>query len=78
MSEEAIEIQYNDKPKQLAETIIKMLRKQQKEYSEGLVTVSGLELANEMVQQGAMTASLLIHSRSAIINYDTPFEIITT
>jgi hypothetical protein len=76
MNEETIEINYNDKPKQLAEQIIKMLRNQQKEYSEGQTTVSGLAVAQDMVQQGAMTVSLLIHLRQAVINYDTPFKIV--
>ncbi len=76
MSEETIEMQYNDKPKQLAEQLIKMLRKQQKGFIEGEETHSGLDVANNMVQQGQMSPALLISSRKAIINYDTPFEII--
>jgi hypothetical protein len=65
-----------NKIKKTAEQILKILRLQQKKHIECGEEISGLEMLNEMVQQGAAPASFIIDAREAIINYNTPFNLI--
>lgn len=55
--------------------IIDYCRYLQKDYVEGTGTTSGVSCLNSLVQNGGMSAPMMISVMRAVVEYNTPYEI---
>ena len=66
---------HKDRMVDTLDQLIKYCRHTEKEYREKDGKMSGIELLNELLTQGAMKMDLYLRVREVVENYETPYEI---